>query len=87
MIPLWVWSLWTSEPPLAVLASLPSILVSEPGMRTMLPSESGLRLPSILVSGLAMRPMLPSEWGSILPSVQASMRTSEPASVLAAARA
>ena len=65
MIPLWAWSLWTSEPPLAVLASLPSILVSEPGMRTMLPSESGL----------------------ILPSMRAPMRTSEPASVLAAARA
>ena len=64
-MPLWAWSLWTSEPPLAVLASLPSIPVSEPAMLTMLPSESGL----------------------ILPSMRASMMTSEPASVLAAARA
>ena len=65
MRPLWAWSLWTSEPPLAVLASLPSILVSE----------------------LAMRPMLPSESGLILPSMRAPMGRSEPASVLAAARA
>ena len=65
MMSLSAWSLWASEPPLAVLASLPSIPVSEPAMRTMLPSESGL----------------------ILPSVRASMMTSEPASVLAAARA
>ena len=52
MIPLWAWSLWTSEPPLAELASLPSILVSEPGMRTMLPSESVLQLSSVLAATL-----------------------------------
>ena len=39
MMSLWAWSLWTSEPPLAVLPSLPSMLTSEPAMLTMQPSE------------------------------------------------
>ena len=67
LIPLWAWSLWTSEPPLAVLASLPSMLVSEPAMLTMLPSESvnvwsePSSLPSMLPSDPAMLAMLTSE--------------------------
>ena len=48
---LWAWSLWASEPPLAVLASLPSILVSEPAMLTMLPSEPSSLLPLTLTLG------------------------------------